>query len=353
MSANDRADTASAAMPRLFVDECHLCGEPAYFTGRFARAEAEAWQCALFHCARCRETYRAWRRGLAELWRETRPWILLRHDPRAPADPVPARRIFRPRRAGLERLWHASVAEASSDPGVRGRYTLQGADEAVTLPDAPQTMKRLRRWAAGRSAGRDPESPVLAALARRHDELLDAGRDAGELIEIVRFCRNRRALIDALGGRDSAAAPATGHPESALRGSDWQLIANDLFDRASPPEIQASGLDLVGGLRQLWRYTLAERIGPDGERGFVSFQLRRGSDRIAAPDDLAALARLRAWAESGGGGLRADGYLVARIAAVHARLWQRGREPARITELVQSSIDQRTFELRLDDIDPG
>ena len=354
MAASERRGNASTAVPRLFVDDCSLCGGNAYFTGRFTEADAAGWQSALFYCDRCRETYRVWRQGLAEYWREQRPWILLRHDPAAPCDPIPLREFLPDRRTGLEWLWHAAVEEGPNDPEVRGHYTLFNVDEVVTLPDAPETMERLRLWTAGASAERDPESPVLAALARRHDELLAAGRDATELIEIIRFCRNRRALIDALGG----AGPREGersmqHSGSPLRTSGWTLHAHDLFDRQDSPQVVASGLELVPALRLLWYRTLNERIGPAGERLFTGFQLWRGANRTAVPDDLPALAKLRAWAEDDATGLQPEAPLIARIAAVHSRLWLRGREPSRITELAASSIDRRTFELRLDDIDPG
>jgi len=99
MTSGERGEHDWEPMPSIFVDDCSLCGKSAHFTGRFAPADANGWQCALFYCDRCRHSYRIWRQGLAQQWRTTRAWILLRHDPRAPSDPAPA--LFHDRRAGL------------------------------------------------------------------------------------------------------------------------------------------------------------------------------------------------------------------------------------------------------------
>ena len=66
MSDHTRKPNAS----RLFRDECVVCDQWAAFTGRFEWSERFGWWYGLFYCPQCKETYRVYKQGLVEAWRE-------------------------------------------------------------------------------------------------------------------------------------------------------------------------------------------------------------------------------------------------------------------------------------------
>lgn len=78
----------------------------------------------------------------------------------------------------------------------------------------------------------------------------------------------------------------------------WQLWHSDTFDRDDPPSLQTTGMDIVEGLSELWRYTLKEGILDNGDASFSRFQLMWGATCVAIlvnPFDNPALLKLRQW----------------------------------------------------------
>ena len=85
--------------------------------------------------------------------------------------------------------------------------------------------------------------------------------------------------------------------------SAWQLWHSDMFDRDSPPSLQASGTNIVHGLYELWLYTLKEAILDNGRASFSRFQLMWGNtasmraDIFVEPFNNLSLIKLRQWAQ--------------------------------------------------------
>jgi hypothetical protein len=82
----------------------------------------------------------------------------------------------------------------------------------------------------------------------------------------------------------------------------WQLWHSDLFDRDSPPSLQASGTNIIQGLYELWLHTLKEGLLENGSASFSRFHLTWGntaSTRVEIavnPFNNASLLKLRHWA---------------------------------------------------------
>jgi len=116
---------------------------------------------------------------------------------------------------------------------------------------------------------------------------------------------------------------------------DWQLLSHDHFDRDSEPSVDRGGLDLREGLKALWRATLNERVRAGGERGFVSFDLRRGREVIRIPEDFRTLSVLRQWSASGEGDVDAEAPLLTTLALAHAALYWQGQGAAEVLDIVR------------------
>ncbi len=116
---------------------------------------------------------------------------------------------------------------------------------------------------------------------------------------------------------------------------DWQLLSHDHFDRDSEPSVDRSGLDLREGLKALWRATLNERVRAGGERGFVSFDLRRGREVIRIPDDFRTLGVLRRWSAGGDGEVAPDAPMLTTLALAHAALYGKGEGAAAVLDIVR------------------
>ena len=90
-------------------------------------------------------------------------------------------------------------------------------------------------------------------------------------------------------------------PRIPTTSTAWQLWHSDMFDRDSPPSLQASGTNILQGLYELWRYTLKEGIHDNGSASFSRFQLTWGNtgatrvDVDVHPFNNQALLRLRRW----------------------------------------------------------
>ena len=84
--------------------------------------------------------------------------------------------------------------------------------------------------------------------------------------------------------------------------TSWQLWYSDLFDRESPPSLEASDTNILKGLYALWRQTLREAIQDNGNASFSRFHLTWGNsgasrvDIVVNPFNNPALLKLRQWA---------------------------------------------------------
>ena len=103
----------------------------------------------------------------------------------------------------------------------------------------------------------------------------------------------------------------------------WTLRHRDLFDRETPASVEARGIGILSGLRQLWRHTLTEGVDDKGNQTFASFSLAWG-DAIEAQADAGvgpfantAVVKLQGWAKNIG-----KSALVSRIAERHLQLLQ-------------------------------
>src|SRR5688572_4989598 len=82
----------------------------------------------------------------------------------------------------------------------------------------------------------------------------------------------------------------------------WQLWHSDMFDRESAPSLEASGMNIIQGLYELWLYTLKEGIQDNGSASFSYFRLTWGnapSTRVEVavnPFNNLSLIKLRQWA---------------------------------------------------------
>src|SRR5688500_11779214 len=119
----------------------------------------------------------------------------------------------------------------------------------------------------------------------------------------------------------------------------WSVCARDLFDRESPPSIDARGVGLADGLIELWRRALSEEVRDGGGRSFTSFSLDWAggdTDVGAQPSGNHELAKLRAWVYGSPGPYEPGGVtvreallerenlsLLRSIAAAHLRLMRR------------------------------
>jgi len=81
----------------------------------------------------------------------------------------------------------------------------------------------------------------------------------------------------------------------------WQLWYSDTFDRDSSLALQASGINIINGLYELWLYTLREGILDNGSASFSYFHLTWGNtattraDVAVNPFHNLALQKLRRW----------------------------------------------------------
>jgi len=82
----------------------------------------------------------------------------------------------------------------------------------------------------------------------------------------------------------------------------WQLWHSDMFDRESAPSLEASGMNIIQGLYELWRYTLKEGIQDNGSASFSRFRLTWGNtpttrvEVVVNPFNNLCLIKLRRWA---------------------------------------------------------
>jgi hypothetical protein len=63
----------------------------------------------------------------------------------------------------------------------------------------------------------------------------------------------------------------------------WKLVYRDTFDREEPPSVDEQGVGIIDGLVALWRKTLHEGVGPDGDATFSQFSLRWASGYASIP----------------------------------------------------------------------
>jgi hypothetical protein len=81
----------------------------------------------------------------------------------------------------------------------------------------------------------------------------------------------------------------------------WQVWYNDIFDSDSAPSLQASGTNIIEGLRELWLHTLREGILENGHASFSRFHLTWGNSGAARVDIAVdpfhnpSLLKLRRW----------------------------------------------------------
>jgi hypothetical protein len=62
---------------------------------------------------------------------------------------------------------------------------------------------------------------------------------------------------------------------------EWKLWYQDLFDRESPRQIEASGTNLLEGLIELWKRHLQETVQAEGQKGFARFNLWIVEDEVS------------------------------------------------------------------------
>ncbi|MDA1013512.1 MAG: hypothetical protein O3A00_03545 [Planctomycetota bacterium] len=102
---------------------------------------------------------------------------------------------------------------------------------------------------------------------------------------------------------------------------EWEIWAHDRFDRECPPQKELTGRGLVSGLRELWRRHLIETVQPDGQTGFIHFNLRCASRYVAISGPESQWVSLKSWTNNNAD---SDGemgeQLLEALAAAHARL---------------------------------
>lgn len=116
--------------------------------------------------------------------------------------------------------------------------------------------------------------------------------------------------------------------------SAWQLWHSDLFDRDSPPSLQASGRNIVQGLYELWLYTLKEGILENGSASFSRFHLTWGNtaatrvDVFVKPFNNLSLMKIRQWAHLAPPNQNSEEEqreaVISRLAQLHYELLQKG-----------------------------
>jgi hypothetical protein len=150
---------------------------------------------------------------------------------------------------------------------------------------------------------------------------------------------------------------AAGDP---VPGVKWEVWYRDTFDRECPSSVDVRGRGLVEGLVELWARHLFETVRPGGGEGFSRFHLRcKAWPTVEIEGDWAGAGRLREWVfgtkEHAERGYVAagDGRLLARVAAVHARLIVAHRSAAEILDVAANARDRKDFEKRLARLGPG
>lgn len=115
--------------------------------------------------------------------------------------------------------------------------------------------------------------------------------------------------------------------------SAWQLWHSDIFDRDSPPSLQANGTNIVQGLYELWLYTLKEAILDNGSASFSRFQLTWGNtastrvDVFVEPFANPSLMKLRQWSHLMSQNQNSEEEqkeaIILRVAQLHYELLQK------------------------------
>ncbi len=91
----------------------------------------------------------------------------------------------------------------------------------------------------------------------------------------------------------------------------WTLQAHDMFDRDTPPSIEAQGEKPADGLTALWRAHGTEGVQADGRRTLTRFVLARGDQCLELPEQRDGARNLFAW-------LKEDATLADALGRAHA-----------------------------------
>jgi hypothetical protein len=146
-------------------------------------------------------------------------------------------------------------------------------------------------------------------------------------------------------------APGEPYPDE-----EWAVWYTDTFDRDAPPRVDVRGRGLVEGLAQLWARHLFERVRPDGQHGFSSFELRWKQGRVEIGGDREGATRLRGWMfgkkehSYKGYAAEADPALLRKVALAHALLIERRQGAEQILAIASAAKDRTDFANQLDDL---
>lgn len=143
--------------------------------------------------------------------------------------------------------------------------------------------------------------------------------------------------------------PDKSAPGEPYPGEEWAVWYMDTFDRDAPPRVDVRGRGLVEGLAQLWARHLFERVRPDGQQGFSSFDLRWKQGRIEIVGDHEGARRLRGWMfgkkehSYKGYAAEAEPTLLRKVALAHALLIERRLGTERILAIASAAKDGTDF----------
>jgi hypothetical protein len=131
--------------------------------------------------------------------------------------------------------------------------------------------------------------------------------------------------------------------------AEWQVWYEDMFDRETPRQVEASGRGLAKGLIELWARYLGETIRPNGSEGFSRFNLWCTPRSVEIIGNREGAVRLRGWVFGiqEGSVRKRNRRLLNRIAVAHTRLILAGQSSEPILEAAAAAVDRRDFEGRL------
>jgi hypothetical protein len=137
--------------------------------------------------------------------------------------------------------------------------------------------------------------------------------------------------------------------------AEWQVWYEDLFDRETPRQVQATGWGLAAGLVELWRYHLREAVQADGRKGFSRFNLwwKQAQESVTIVGDWEGMVRLRGWIFGPERCARKDHVraagsdLLMTVAATHSSLVAAGKTSAEIVSAALVAESREDFQSRL------
>ena len=127
----------------------------------------------------------------------------------------------------------------------------------------------------------------------------------------------------------------------------WQLWVQDRFDPDAPRRIEASGAGLREGLSELWKHHLQESVRPDGQEGFMRFNLWLVEDEVSVQihGPWEGQLRLRGWLIEEP---TKTTTLLSSISCIHRHLLLKGETSAELLDAVLNYSTLPLFILWMD-----